>query len=250
MVSSGYSSSGNYAYRPNPWANTSRSSTEKDADSLSLLSTEFTTNPSMTTLSQPTAADAGTSASAASTISASSTERLKPSSTPESEPVSETRKAEKKEADKGGIGNFFKGILNGFKSLGEFMLNPKNWLLIIPVMIICSFFPMVGVALAIAGVAMGGIKFGKGVASGNMEQAGEGVFDMGIWTAGGISSLKAAKSARSAAAGAGASQAASGQAAANGSRLGGLAKKVPSAAWNVVSNSSTAQSLTDWFQIG
>jgi hypothetical protein len=216
MVSSDYNSFGTYVYGSSSRANPNRFPIDDDS---------YLTKPSTTTtLSQPKAAVAASSAPAAFSISSADSEQ---------------------EDSKGGIGNFFKGILNGAKGLGEFLTNPKNWPLILGTLVLCSFFPMVGVGLAAVGLALGGIKFGKGVSSGNMEQAGEGVFDMGIWAAGGASSWKAAKSAKSAA-----TTAQSTQVASSGSGVSGILKQAPSHAWNTVSSGSTAQSLTDWFKIG
>ncbi|MCE3236335.1 MAG: hypothetical protein K0Q50_2526 [Vampirovibrio sp.] len=92
----------------------------------------------------------------------------------------------------GGIKDFFKGIVNGAKNLLKSLADPKTWLMIAACAALCFIFPPAGLALLAVGVVMAGSQIVKGVSSGNMEQAGEGFFNLALCgvgarsTAGGI----------------------------------------------------------------
>ncbi len=98
----------------------------------------------------------------------------------------------------GGIGDFFKGIFNGIKNLFKSLLDPKTWLMIAACVALCVLVPGAGAVLMALGIGMAGIQIFKGAQSGDMEQVGEGAFNLGLCFLGGSSSVKAGTGAEAA----------------------------------------------------
>lgn len=105
---------------------------------------------------------------------------------------------QEKKSGGGGIKDFFKGIFNGLKNLVKSLADPKTWLMIAACIALCMFVPGAGVALMALGIGMASMQIFKGVSSGNMEQAGEGTFNLALCFLGGTSGMKAGKGAESA----------------------------------------------------
>lgn len=89
----------------------------------------------------------------------------------------------------GGIKDFFSGIVKGATNLIKSLADPKTWLMIVACAALCFIFPPAGMALLAIGVAMAGSQIVKGVSSGNMEQVGEGVFNLGLSAVGARSTM-------------------------------------------------------------
>jgi len=98
----------------------------------------------------------------------------------------------------GGIGDFFKGIFNGIKNLFKSLLDPKTWLMIAACVALCVLVPGAGAVLMALGIGMAGMQIFKGAQSGDMEQVGEGAFNLGLSFLGGSSSVKAGTGAEAA----------------------------------------------------
>lgn len=84
-----------------------------------------------------------------------------------------------------GISDFFVGVGNGFMKLVKSLADPKTWLIIVAAAILSWLVPGVGMALLIAGIAMASAQIGKGIASGDMKQVGEGSFNLALCGVGG-----------------------------------------------------------------